>query len=167
MGPTTWTELDGAPGAGEHMADWEKNINPYCESIGEEMFWRGVKDAYYAPEGGDNFKKSSMRASDVKPGQMPRYLEQMKKIAEMFKQKKYPASFSVAVRQGATTGVNAVSFINFDKWEYLDRPDTWEKDFNDVHGAGAWGRFLEEIELCTDQSKSYTELSETATDLGG
>jgi hypothetical protein len=167
MGPTTWTELDGAPGDGEHMADWEKNVNPYCESIGEEMFWRAAKDIYYAPEGGDNFKKSSMRASYVRSGHMDRYLEQMKKIAQMFKQKKYTASFSVAIRQGASTEVNAVSFISFDKWAWMDRPDTWVKDFNEVHGDGAWARFLEEIEICTDSSKSYTELSETASDLGG
>lgn len=166
MGPTTWTQLDGAPGEGEHMMDWEKNVNPYCESLGEEMFWRGEKDIYYSPEGA-NFKKSSMRASYVKPGQMPRFLDQMKKIAEMFKQKKYNASFSVAVRQGASTQVNAVSFINFDKWAWMDRPDTWVKDFDEVHGQGAWNRFLEEIEICTDQSMSYTELSEEAAELGG
>src|SRR5689334_19999555 len=28
MGPVTWTQMDGAPGQGEHIMDWEKNVNP-------------------------------------------------------------------------------------------------------------------------------------------
>ena len=167
MGPTTWTQLDGAPGEGEHMTDWEKNINPLCESIGEMAYWRDVKDARYDAEGSAAFKKSSMRANYVRPGEMDRYLEQMKKIAEMFRKKKYAASFSVATRVGPSAGINAVSFISFANWSYLDNNNSWNKDFDEVHGAGAWARFLEEIDICVDTSKTYGELSENVPELGG
>ena len=164
MGPTTWTQLDGAPGMGEHMMDWEKNVNPYCESIGEMSYWREVKDARYDAEGSAGFRKSSMRANYVRSGQMDRYLEQVKKLAEMFRKKKYTASFSVATRVNASTGINAVSFISFDKWAWFDNGYYFQKDFDEVHGAGAWTRFLAEIEICVDTSRTYTELSETLVD---
>lgn len=167
MGPTTWTQMDGAPGAGEHIIDWEKNINPLCESIGEMSYWRDVKDARYDAEGSATFNKSAMRAYRVLPGQMDRYLEQMKKVAEVYRKKKYPGSFSVATIVGATTGNNAVSFTNFEKWSWYDRGVILSKDFDEIHGAGAWTRFLEEMDLCVDPNRTYTELSVNLPELGG
>ncbi len=164
MGPTTWTQLDTAPGAGEHIIDWEKNVNPLCESIGEMSYWRDVKDARYDAEGAATFKKSSMRAYYVRQGQMPRYLEQMKKITEVYKKKKYSGSFSVATRVGATTGINAVSFVNFAKWSWFDRGVDFGKDYDEVFGAGMWTRFLEEMDICVDSSRTFTELSEVVTE---
>ena len=167
MGPTTWTELDGAPGDGEHMLDWEKNVNPYCETIGEEMFWRGVKDVYYAPEGASGLNKSRMRAVSVYPGQMERFTEQMKKVAAVYKQKKYTAQFSMAIRQGASQGTNAVTFSNFSKWAWFDENTNFIKDFDEVHGVDAYRKFSEEISLCLDRSKTYDELSIDVPELGG
>jgi hypothetical protein len=170
MGPLTWTQLDGAPGSGpgEHMTDWEKNINPYCESVGELMYWRAAADLSYQAEGSSGFHKSRMRASCVYPGQMDRFLEQMKKVVEVFKQKKYPASFSVAVREGlsAAPRPNVVSFVDFDKYAFWDS-NTFTKDYEEVHGPGSWARFLEEIDLCLDRSTTYDEISEDAPELGG
>lgn len=160
MGPTTWTQMDGAPGVGEHADDWSKTIDPYVEKYGEMSYWRDYKEARYDAPGSATFKKSSMRANRVIPGQMERYLEQMKKIAEVYRKKKYTGSFSVATIFGATTGINAVSFSNFEKWSWFDRGTVLSKDFDEVHGAGAWIRFLEEIDLCVDPSSTYTELSE-------
>jgi hypothetical protein len=160
MGPTTWTQMDGAPGVGEHADDWAKTVDPYVEKYGEMSYWRDYKEARYDAPGSATFKKTSMRAHRILPGQMDRYLDQMKKIAEVYKKKKYAGSFSVATIVGATTGINAVSFMNFDKWSWFDQRSLLSKDFDEVHGAGAWTRFLEEIELCEDSSKTYTELSE-------
>jgi len=168
MGPTTWTKLDGAPGEGEHNIDWEKNINPNCESIGELMYWRGVKEVSYQSPGSDAFKKSRMRASYVYPGKMDRFIDLMKQVAEVYKQKKYPNSFAMATRQGlaAAPKPNVVTFVGFDKWAYWEN-DTFVKDFADVHGAGSYERFLEELSLCLDRTVSYDEVSETVPDLGG
>jgi len=168
MGPTTWGKLDGAPGEGEHITDWEKNINPLCESIGETMYWRGVKEVSYEAPGASAFKKSQMRASYIYPGQMARFTEQMKKVVEVFKQKKYTGSFSMATREGfaAAPRPNVVTFVNFDKWAFWDT-DTFAKDYTEVHGPGSWDRFLEEINLCLDLSTTYDELSESVAELGG
>ncbi|HEX5170579.1 MAG TPA: hypothetical protein VFW11_15490 [Cyclobacteriaceae bacterium] len=170
MGPFTWAQMDGAPasGPGEHMGDWEKNINPNCESIGELMYWRTVPEVYYEAPGSANFKKNRMRASCVYPGQMERFTEQIKKVAEVFKQKKYPASISMATREGLASAPrpNVVTFVTFDKWAYWDN-NTFEKDFDEVHGTGAYARFLEQIDLSLDRSTTYDELSEEMPELGG
>jgi hypothetical protein len=170
MGPTTWTQMDGAPasGPGEHMTDWEKNINPHCESIGEMMYWRGVPEISYEAPGAANFQKSRMRASCVYPGQMERFIEQMKKVVEVFKVKKYTASFALATREGMASAPrpNAVTFVTFDKYTFLDT-NTFQKDFDEVHGPGSYNRFIEQIDLCVDRSATYDELSETVPELGG
>ncbi len=168
MGPITWGKLDGAPGEGEHITDWEKNINPNCESIGETMYWRAVNDVRYEAPGSATFKKTRMRASCVHPGQMNRFIDQMKKVAEVLKQKKYSGSFSMAIREGMASAPrpNAVTFVDFDKWAFWDN-DTFNKDFEEVHGQGSFARFLEQIDLCVDRSQTYDELTESVSELGG
>jgi hypothetical protein len=168
MGPITWGKLDGAPGEGEHNIDWEKNINPNCESIGETMYWRGVKEVSYDAPGSSTFRKNRMRASRVFPDQVPRYTEQMKKVVEVYKQKKYAASFSMATREGFSSAPrpNVVTFTSFDKWAYWDN-EAFIRDFKEVHGEGSWERFLEQIDLCVDRSVTYDELSEVLSELGG
>jgi hypothetical protein len=167
MGPTTWTQMDTAPGEGEHNTDWEKNIDPLCESVGEVMYWRSNKDISYTPEGSASFAKSRLRFSYIYPGQMDRFLEQMKRIVAVYKQKKYPTSFTFATRQGATAGPHAVSFLGFGKWAAFDNGPDFPKDFDEVHGSGAYERFLKELDLCTDRSKTFDEFSVAAPELGG
>jgi hypothetical protein len=166
MGPSTWTQLDNAPGEGDHMTDWDHNINPYCESIGETMFWRGVNEVNYTPDSSESFQKSRMRAEYVYPGQMERFIAQMKKVAEVFKQKKYNASFTMATRVGLSQGPNAVTFVNFEKYAFWDSDTNFEKDYEEVHGLGSFADFIEELDLCFDRSKTYDELSETVSELG-
>lgn len=166
MGPATMTELDKAPGAGEHMMDWEKNVNPYCESVGETMYWRTVKEVNYQAEGSGSFTHSRMRANYVYPGQMKRFIEQMTKVAEVYKQKKYTGSFTMSTRWGATQGPNAKTFNSFGNWAFWDEDVKFSKDFDEVHGDGAYARFVEELDLCVDRAKTYDQLSDAVPDLG-
>jgi hypothetical protein len=162
MGPTTWTQLDGRPGEGEHQLDWDKNVTPYCESIGEVSYWRMNKDVSYMPEGATatTFTKSRGRFSFIKPGQMDRYIDQMKKVAAVYKHQKGQASFYLAVRQGASAGPHAVTYSDFAKWSWFDAPTDFQKDFDAVHGQGGYAKFIAELDLCTDRSKTYDVLSE-------
>ena len=83
--------------------------------------------------------------------------ELIKKVAAVYKAKNYPASYYVYFRWGASTGPHMAAEINFDNWSYLDRPDTWEADFNSVHGEGAWQKYLDEAANYIDRSKTYDE----------
>lgn len=162
MGPTTWTQLDGRPGAGEHQLDWDKNVTPYVESYGEVSYWRMNRDVNYMPEGGSAaaFTKSRGRFHYVKTGQMDRYIEQMKKVAAVYKHMKSAASFYLAVRQGASEGPHVVSYSDFANWSWLDSTSDFTKQFEVVHGQGSYAKFTDELDLCLDRSKTYDVLSE-------
>lgn len=130
------------------------------------MYWRAVKEAAYEPAGSPSLPHSRARVSYVHPGQMDRFTEQMKKVAEVYKQKKYSGSFSMATRWGETQGANAVTFTNFANWAFWDEDIDFVKDFDEVHGAGAYTRFMEELDLCVDHAKTYDQISDPVPDLG-
>ena len=167
MGPTTWTQLDSRPGAGEHQMDWDKNVLPYCESIGEVSYWRNYKDLSYQASGDASFTKMRIRNNFVKTGEMDRYLGLMKMNLEVYKKKNYTSSFSVDIRQGVSQGPHVASFTSFAKWSWFDENRNFRKDFDEVHGAGAYDKFFKELDLCVDRSKTYDELVELVPELGG
>jgi len=169
MGPVTWTQMDGAPGKGEHDMDWEKNVNPFVESYGEISYWRADKELNYTPAGAqpNSMTKSRLRFFTVLPNQTDRFKDALKKVVEMYKKKQYKASYNLVWRQGASGGPHAVAILSFDKWGYLDNGTDFAKDFNEVHGANSFERFREELALCVDLTKTYDELSEDMPDLGG
>jgi hypothetical protein len=169
MGPTTWTQMDSRPGKGEHDADWDKNVTPYVESAGEVSYWRMNKDLTYRPANANpaTFTKGRFRFFTLLPGEGDRFEDAFKKVVEVYKKKEYPASYTVFSRYGASTGPHVGVSLDFDKWAYLDRPNTFVKDFDEVHGANSYDRFLEELALCIDRSKTYDELSEYMAELSG
>jgi hypothetical protein len=167
MGPTTWTQMDGRPGAGEHQLDWDKNVGMYVEKYSESSYWRLNTDVNYRPEGADGFLKQRDRVYDVKPGQGARFTEQIKKVLEVYKQKKYVAAYSLYERVDATAGHEAIVGISFAKWAYFDSQPNFRSDFESVHGVGSFDRFLEELDICLDRSETFDELLEWMPDLGG
>ena len=169
MGPTTWTQMDGRPGKGEHDLDWDKNVTPYVQSTGAVSYWRLNKDVNYQPEGAPATMKSRLRFYYVKPGQMDRYVELLKKMVEVSKATKSKMSTQLWTHYGFTDGPNAVTVSDFANWAVLDAgagSKYWE-EFEKVHGTGSWDRFIEELDLCLDRSKSFEVLSEAQPDLGG
>lgn len=167
MGPTTWTQMDGRPDKGEHQLDWDKNVTPHLQTTGPVSYWRLNKDINYQPEGAPATTKSRVRFQYVKPGQMDRYVEQMKKVLEVNKATKSKMSFQLWTHYGFTDGPNAVTVSNFANWAVLDAGGNFTGEFEKVHGAGSWDRFIEELDLCINRSKSFEELSEAQPDLGG
>jgi hypothetical protein len=141
MGPTTWTQMDSRPGKGEHDLDWEKNVTPYTESMSAVSYWRLNKEVSYTPEGGGALPKARVRNVTVRPFQMDRYIEQMKKIVAVYKKKQYNVSFELWVHDGATQGPDAVTIQGYANWAARDSGSNFQKDFEEVHGAGSWARF--------------------------
>lgn len=160
MGPVTFTQIGGRPNSPEHNADWQKNVMPYVESIGDASFWRVDKDASYRAAGADAFTKSRLRFITLNPGQMDRFKDAIKMIGEVYKAKNYNASYSVYIKWGASAGPHVATEIGFADWSWFDQPNTIEKDFEEVHGAGSWQKFLDEWELAVDRTKTFDELDE-------
>jgi hypothetical protein len=160
MGPVTLAQMDARTTTPEHDADWNNNVLAHCDELGETNYWRWDPDIHYMPEGASNFSKSRLRFVTIRPGQADRYEEQIKKIAEVFKQKKYPIGYNVYWRFGVSQGPHAVVGLDLAKWADLDNEDTFVADFNSIHGAGAFDRFLEELDIAIDRSKTYDTLTE-------
>lgn len=165
MGPITFTQTEARPTVAEHDADWNNNVIAHCESVGEVGYWRLDKDNSYMAENGSNFTHSRMRWSSTYPGEGDRFGDQMKKVAEVYKQKKYNANFNVYWHYGATAGPNVVTEMNFEKLSFLDEDINFRKDFESVHGDGSWSDFLEEIKLSVDREKTYDEMINLRTDM--
>jgi len=167
MGPTTWTQMDGRPGKGEHDMDWDKNVAIHCESISPPSYWRWVDGVSNDPAPGKNTKYSRASFSEVYPGQMGRFTELMKRIAATDKKANSTTTFSMATRQDWARGNNAITFDGFDKWAQLEDDPNYVKAYEELYGQGSWRRFLEEIDMCLDRSKTYESISELLPELGG
>lgn len=167
MGPCTWTDLDSRPVKGEHDADWDKNVTPYCESFGEISYWRLDKEVNYQAPNGNTFTKSRLRFYTVLPGQGERLTNLLKKVVEVYKKKQYAASYNVYRRQGASNGPGVAVGLDFAKWSYFDTAPNLMKDYEELYGANSWNRFLDEFALCIDRTKTYDELNEFVAELSG
>lgn len=168
MGPTTFAQLDSRPGKGEHDMDWEKNVVPYVEIFGEVSYWRVNQDVSYQPEGVSTLPKGRIRFNFVYPDQLDRFASQMKKIAEVYKKNKYKNSFALVERFGASAGPDVVTINNYPNWAAMDSaPGSFMKAYEELHGPGSWAKFLAELDLCIDRSKTFDELNEDVPELSG
>ena len=167
MGPTTWTQMDGRPGKGDHDTDWDKNVMVNVESASPPAYWRWVDGVTYDPAPGKNTRYSRARFNEVRPGQMDRFIELMKRVVEANKKANGSMGFSMATRQDWARGSNVITFSSFDKWAQLEGNPNFSKAYEELYGSGSWDRFLEEIDLCVDRSMSYESISESLPELGG
>jgi hypothetical protein len=158
LGPATFTQLDSRPSGDEHNADWQNNVLSHVESETETIYWRQDKDYTYTPEGSAGFNKSRFRFNTIVPGESERYKNLLGQILEVQKAKKYTHAWNVYWRHGVSTGPHVVTEINFPNWAYLDVPSNFRKDFEEVHGEGSYDRFLDDLSICTDRTKTYDEM---------
>jgi hypothetical protein len=158
LGPATFTQLDSRPSSAEHEADWQNNVVAYLDSEGETSYWRMDKDLDYEPEGITDFSKSRLRWVTLNPGEGDRWSEQMKKVYDVFKAKKYGAQWHVYRRFGASAGPHVCTEMAFGKWAYLDTDVNFMKDFNEVNGEGSYDRFMDELAIAVDRTKTYDEM---------
>jgi hypothetical protein len=160
LGPCTFTQIEGRPASAEHDMDWQKNVTPYVQDEGETSYWRQDKDNVYQAPGSEKFTKTRFRNFTLLPGQRDRFSALLKQVTAVYKAKALPASYSVYFKWGASTGPNVIAEIDMEHWSFFDRPDTWKKDFDEVNGEGAYDRFMDDVVLCIDRSKTFDELLE-------
>jgi hypothetical protein len=160
LGPVTFTQIEGRPASDEHGMDWEKNVLPYVADEGETSYWRQDKDNVYNAPGSDKFTRARFRNFTLMPGQRDRFSALLKQVTAVYKAKALPASYSVYFKWGASVGPNVIAEIDVEHWSFFDLPDTWKKDFDEVNGAGAYDRFIEDMTLSIDRTKTFDELLE-------
>lgn len=164
MGPMTFTQMEGRPSGKEHDADWAKVLE-HAEPVGETVYWRADKDILYAPAGSEAFNTMRWRYNTLKPDQRDRYKKLLEQVEAVFETKKLGAGFTAYWKYGASQGPHVCTELSMPGLKYLDRPDTWIKDFEEVHGEGSYDLFIEDMDKCVDRSKTYDELVHFRPDL--
>ena len=164
MGPLTFTDLDNRPSGEDHESDWNK-VMPFVKKVSEVEYWKMDKNMNYSPEN-MQFSKLHLRFFDVKPDKWEDVGRLLGMVVKVYKDKKYPNSLNVYWNQFQTgNGREVVAVEGFNKYSEYDKPDTWVADFNEVHGDGAWAKFLKDMQASTDGMTE--ELREIVPELGG
>lgn len=164
MGPMTFTQMEGRPAGKEHDTDWAK-VMEHVESTGESMYWRADKDIYYAPAGAESFSALRWRYTTIRPDQRDRFEGLMAQVEKVFETKKLGAGFMAYWKYGASQGPHVCTELSMPGMKYLDREDTWIKDFEEVHGEGSYDRYIEDLNMCVDRTKTYDEFVKFRADL--
>ncbi len=159
MGPCTFTDLDSRPETDEHDQDWAKNVAPYVEKSGEVNYWKLNDKVSYDPANAPG-GKVVWSTYDIKPFQNYRFIEMLKTVVEVYKQKNYPNAMYVFESQfDFGNGEDILIEWSFDKWAYFDKNNEFVKDYEAVHGEGIWNQFMEEyrgvVEKGVDQLVEY------------
>jgi len=145
MGPCTFAQHDGRPDGTEHMEDWLYNVMPNVKYIDGSNLWKRDKELSYTPEG-LNDDKLSIRVYDIKDWQGYRFKEILEMAFEVYKQKEYSWSFQVYWPEfDAVPGEDVALVWSFSEWAWFDQESNFKKDFEEVHGAGSWYKFIEEL----------------------
>lgn len=164
MGPMTFTQMEGRPGDDAHDAHWKKVLES-ATPIGETVYWRADKDISYIPEGAEAFTTFRWRYVTLHPGGGDRFESLMEDVQEVLKAKNYKSSFRMYWRFGASQEANVVTELGMPSLAYFDEDLQFVKDFDEIHGEGAYDRYLEDLDACMDRSKTYDELVHVRTDL--
>ena len=165
MGPMTFTQMEGRPAGDKHDSDWAK-VMEHVESTGESEFWRlDTTYAYEPASGTEGFVTNRWRYFTILPGERERFEEQIKKVQAVYTTKQYAASFNVYWKWGASQGPHVCTEIGMKNLAYFDQPNTFEEDFEEIHGEGSFQRLLDDFALCVDRMKTFDEIVQLRMDL--
>ncbi len=144
MYPGTFTDYDNRPAGKDHDSDWDKAIGPYFKVVANE-YWKEDEKHSYFPEEFKSGEKVVFTIFDIKPGENYRFKAILKKVAEVYKEKKYDRNFSVYWNRFENKDGRDVAIeVMFDKWAFLDEDHSMKKDYEEVHGEGTWFQLIEE-----------------------
>ena len=164
MGPCTFTDLDNRPSDDAHTDDWNM-VMPFVDEISEVEYWRMDPDLSYTPEGWSFSDKIHIRAWDIKPGKSEEVEGFLKKVGEVFRTKKYEYSWHVYWTMFQTgNGRDVAGVYGFNKWADFDEESPFVKDFEEIHGEGAWS---EAMAMMSKASTITEELRELVPELSG
>lgn len=165
MGPCTYTDLDSRPGGKDHMEDWLYNVMPNVKYIKGTNYWKLDEKLSYFPNS-ENSSKLSIRVFDIEDYQSYRFKEVLTKVVEVYTEKNYEWSIGTYWAEFDVAEDEDVAIVwGFDKWAWFDKDPQFKNDFEEVHGAGSWQPFLDELKGCIKGAKD--EVWELVPELSG
>jgi len=144
MGPLTYTDMDNAPGPGEHMEDWNKNVDPYVSEYGRTEYWR-LNDKMSVSDG-DSEDWETIWFMDIEWGKYYRFMDFLEKIHEIQAEK--DEEMHVYMNQFSQSDGRDVAFVwPFDSWADLDNEEyNMMEAYNEKHGPMAWANAMKDWE---------------------
>ncbi len=145
MGTFTYSDLDGAPGAGDHQNDWAKSVAPYVQEYGPIEMWR--LNTELSVFDGDSEPLETVWILEIEDGEYYRFKAFMEKIHVIFEAKE--DEMHVWNREHNQDNGRDVAIVwPFDKWSDLDVEEDWTMKgaYDEEYGEGSWKNALEEWE---------------------
>jgi len=145
MYPATFSDYDNRTNMKEHDKDWDQAVSPYFTMEANE-YWKIDDKLSYWPEGFKEEGKVVWTVFDIRPGDGYRFTELLKKVSEVYKQKKYNYNFVVYHNMfDNKAGRDVAIEVMFGKFAFLDEDHSLKKDYEEVHGEGSWWKLIEEF----------------------
>lgn len=144
MGPFSYTELDEAPGQGEHMEHWRQSVDAYVEEYGRVEYWRYNKKLSHAS--GEDNTMQTVWFVDIRRGEYYRFKELMTKIQQVVE--KHNEGQSVWSNEYVQQDGRDVAIVfPFGSWADRDNNDFNMKEaYEAMHGQGSWQSAMDEWE---------------------
>jgi len=166
MGPLPWSAMDGRPASKEHTDDNIKNINKFLMPDVEVNYMKMHPEL-------SNFSKDfeinkiSVFMIDIKRFKEMDFMEKVvKKVVKVYKEKMPDQIFGIYTNElGSVDGLDFGWVDFFDSSSWLGKEDKFVQNYEEVHGAGSFVKFLADVEATTDGER--TEIWTLRKDLSG
>ena len=144
MGPLTFTDMDGAPGPGEHMADWNKNVDQYVSEYGRTEYWKHNDKMSVTDDDMEDWQVTWFM--EIEWGQYYRFMNFLEDLHEI--QAESGEEMHVWMNEMTQNDGRDVAFTwPFDKWADLDKDDfNMMEAYNKEHGPMGWSNAMKEWE---------------------
>lgn len=166
MGPAPWSALDERPGTGAHDEHWDTRVSPNLEPGAHVEYYSFSRSLSHFPKD-FTLKNLLGRYVDVKPGQMYRYNELIKKAREVYEKEMPGETFGVYHNQlgNSKDGRDVLIVWFFDNMGWMGEDSGFAEKYDKVHGAGSYVNFRKEVSDIVEGSNDV--LLSYEGDMGG
>lgn len=167
MGPLPWSAMDKRPSEDNgHDADWDTNVAPYLTSDVDVNYWKGHME--YSDFSKDfTLKNLSVFLIDVKPTKGMDFMNKViKKVDKVYSEKMPEQRRGLYSNELANMDGLDFAWVDFfGSMAWMGKEDKFPQYFEEVHGAGSFKTFLEDVGNIIDGQR--TELWSFRKDLSG
>ncbi|WP_273567351.1 hypothetical protein [Maribacter halichondriae] len=166
MGPLPWSAMDARPSSQEHTDDNNKNINKFLMPDVEVNYMRMHPEL-------SNFSKDfeinkvSVMMVDVKRNKQMEFMDKVvSKVVKVYKEKMPDQIYGIYTNEMSNMDGMDFGWVDFfENSSWLGREDKFVQNYEAVHGAGSFAKFLADVDAMTDGDR--TEIWTLRKDLSG
>lgn len=151
MGPLPWSAMDERPAQEGHDADWNTNVMPYMLAEGDQDYWRFHPQLSNFPAD-FNLKNLLVFIIDIKRFKQMDFMDNVvRKVQKVYMEKMPDQPYGVYTNEMASPSGKDFAWVDFfSSSSWLGETDIFPQQFEEVHGAGSFSQFLQEVEATTN-----------------